>query len=802
MALKEIINNEETIFIAPLELKDFFFESRKENPFLNFKFFTLDDVVRNLRGDYLNKNVLKIGLHFFDGLTYSNIKEIAKFVFYCNDISLSSDKKIVDFCDLIKGKGYLKFNKDFLNLLKNRKLIFINYTESSYVKNLLEKYQITNYSFIELFDLFEYEHNKPYHEFFNHGDELKYALNKILSEINSENIDNYKVILDLDRYDYYLKLFTSNLKIPIEIKKRRTLKDSALFKEIYSLVDDDFNVLEYLSLNRDNYDQEEFNTFYKAIEFFDLDTLKNKRINFKEIFSSISLNEDKYLHSLEFNKNITVSKSKNIFVLGLDNSFLPKVIKDTNYFSYDYLAKCGFDSLDETNIMKNKLEVAFLYQPSLRFISYHLKDNNGKYQKSYYLESSDFKKVNNEILKHEYVTDVSKLYYRNLFDKFIKNGLKNEELEMYKAFYGQELESYNPLFTRLKSYTYDEKKKHSYSSLKTLYLCPFSYYCDEILNLTINEKSIYQKYGTLAHSILEHAYEESFDFDSQAKVEINKLIERGNVVEPKEEVLLKRFLFELKKSVEIILLPHKEKMSYKTSYSEITVYANKDISGLDVNWESGESTPKVFHTTFKGTIDSVIETNENRLFIVDYKTGKDTFSKDAVFKYQLELQLPTYIYLIHNSTSRLFDNKEVYGVFLEKVIASDGRFYNYKNPTEDDLSCLKLDGAYLEDYETMLSFDYSIDDDKKQSLFVKGLQTASKGKKLSRAGAAKVRALNREEFAKLDKVVEENYFDCVRKIAAGSFHIEPYKKSSEYPGCKYCKHKDICFQRIKDLEEE
>ena len=97
MALKEIINNEEIIFIAPLELKDFFFESRKEDPFLNFKFFALDDVVRNLRGDYLNKNVLKIGLHFFDGLTYSTIKEIAKFVFYCNDISLSSDKKIVEF---------------------------------------------------------------------------------------------------------------------------------------------------------------------------------------------------------------------------------------------------------------------------------------------------------------------------------------------------------------------------------------------------------------------------------------------------------------------------------------------------------------------------------------------------------------------------------------------------------------------------------------------------------------------------------------------------------------------------------
>ena len=50
MSLKEVIKNQEVIFVGPKELKDYFFVSKKEDPFLNFKYFTLDELVKNING--------------------------------------------------------------------------------------------------------------------------------------------------------------------------------------------------------------------------------------------------------------------------------------------------------------------------------------------------------------------------------------------------------------------------------------------------------------------------------------------------------------------------------------------------------------------------------------------------------------------------------------------------------------------------------------------------------------------------------------------------------------------------------
>ena len=78
MSLRDIIGNEEIIFVGPKELKDYFFECRKEDPFLNFKYFSLDELIKNLFGSYLNKEVIKLGLQTFENYTYSLVKEVSK----------------------------------------------------------------------------------------------------------------------------------------------------------------------------------------------------------------------------------------------------------------------------------------------------------------------------------------------------------------------------------------------------------------------------------------------------------------------------------------------------------------------------------------------------------------------------------------------------------------------------------------------------------------------------------------------------------------------------------------------------
>ena len=85
MKLNEIFENNEVILIVPKELKDYFFEFRKASPFLNFKLFTLDELIFNIKGSYLKKEVIKLGLKYFPNFSFSNIKEISKLCFYVLD---------------------------------------------------------------------------------------------------------------------------------------------------------------------------------------------------------------------------------------------------------------------------------------------------------------------------------------------------------------------------------------------------------------------------------------------------------------------------------------------------------------------------------------------------------------------------------------------------------------------------------------------------------------------------------------------------------------------------------------------
>ena len=806
MSLKDIIGNEEIIFVGPRELKDYFFDERKHDPFLNFKYFTLDELIKNLKGNYLDKNVIKLGYQFFPEYTYSLIKEVSKFVYYSLDISKCENEKIVEFCRVLEKNQYLKFNEDFLNLLKNRKIIFINLKESSYIKNFIKTFSLINFEYREIDEIVEENTNLNYYEFFNIGEEIRYAFNKVLNEIFLNKKPNeFMMILDLDRYDYYLNLFSSNLDIPINFKTIKTLKDTEIYKDIYSKIEDDFSVVNYLDTNKGKYNEEEFNLVKDTLSFYEIDSLKNKRLNFKEIMSSIRLDKDVYSNGLDFSSSIYFSKSKKIYVLGLDNTFLPKVIKDNNLFSYDYLVKNGFDSLDETNTMKNKLEMSFLKQKNINFVSFHFKDNSGKYSLSYYLTSLPFKKLNSEELKNEYIKDVSYLYYRNKFDDYERTGIISEELKNYKATFGNAfISNFNPNFTRLTSYEFNETKPFSYSSLKEFHECPFNYFCDNILNVSKNEDSIYQKYGTLAHAILEDVYLPNFDFEKSLTKAIEKLNYFGKKIDEKEQILLNRFLFEIKQAINYIILPHKNDMSFLTSYSEKNLEVNVKVPALSFSYKDNvlASDEVAYNTKFKGKIDSIIETNESNLFVIDYKTGSDTFSKKNVFDYQLDLQLPTYIYLIEKSNDKDLVNKPVQGVFLEKIVANQGRFYNFYSPTQDDLDTLRYDGAFIDDLNAMLTFDHALNDKNVKSKYVVGLETNSNGKKLSKKGSGRTKALTFTEFNSMRDVVEANYIESVKKIANGSFHIEPFKKGKIYIGCQFCKNFDICFKRNKQMEDE
>ena len=813
MPLKDLIKNDEVIFIAPSELRSYFLSERKLNPFLNFKFFTFDEIIRNLRGYYLDKNVLKIGLEVFRDKSFSTIREIAKYVFYKPSLDDETSEEISMFCRVLKENNLLFLNDDFLNLLLNRKIIFLNYEDSNLVKNFIKELNLSNYEFETLAQIMPTRDEYHYHEFFSIGDELKYVLNDILRQIDEgANPGEFEVILDLDRYQFYLDLFLQNLNLPINVERNDALTHSQIFKDIYPVIDEKFDVFDYLNKNKERYDKEEFELVYNTLSFYEFNQISNKKLNFKEILSTLSIKEsDSYINAITFKNRFSFDINKRYYIIGLDSSFLPKAIKDNKYFSYDFLYSHGLDSLNDKNLMNSKLDRAFINFKNVNFYSYHLKDNNGRYSKSYYFDDYGFHKIANENQEVEYVKELANLYYRNALDKFKKSGVITDELTTFKALHNNEnLETYSSNFKKLSNFEYDSTKEYSYSNLKVFHDCPFQYFVSKILNLSINETSIYQKEGTIIHSILEHVYETNFDFDVAFKNALIAASVNYESLSEKDQIILKRLSFEIKQAIDLIILPHKANMSLIDENHEMKLFKFVDIDCYkftDFNPVKVETIS--YKTSLIGYPDSILEMSDHSLYIIDYKTGRDTFSKSAVLNYSSNLQLPTYIYLLENNPSFHFKDKYVRGVFLEKMVINAGKFYNYINPSNEDKETIMYDGAFYDDYDSLSLFDYSINDVSKKSEFVIGLSTKKKLKngkpELSGNGKAKSRLCKPDDFILLSKKVEENLIDSVRRIAFGSFYIWPFRKSNDKPSesCSYCKFSDICFKRNfidKDME--
>ena len=78
--LKKESETKKIIFVVPSELKSYFFEQKSMDPFLDYKFFTLEELIINLRGDFKDKKAIKLALNKLS-LTFSSIKKVLKFLF-------------------------------------------------------------------------------------------------------------------------------------------------------------------------------------------------------------------------------------------------------------------------------------------------------------------------------------------------------------------------------------------------------------------------------------------------------------------------------------------------------------------------------------------------------------------------------------------------------------------------------------------------------------------------------------------------------------------------------------------------
>ena len=291
-------------------------------------------------------------------------------------------------------------------------------------------------------------------------------------------------------------------------------------------------------------------------------------------------------------------------------------------------------------------------------------------------------------------------------------------------------------------------------------MCPFKFYCDNILKLNTYQETFDTWLGSLCHYILSQIYNDNFDFE-KTKIEFinSKPFELTN----ENKFFLNKILNELQSAIK-----HIKSFQNITKYQ--TIETEKNI----------ETT--INNIKFTGIIDKIMH-YDNNIVLIDYKTGTPNIDLSLV-NHGLNLQLPTYIYLI----KQIYPDSKIVGIYLQHILKPNFNKDTNLSIKDQYQKSLKLTGYSLGNEEYLNDFDPTyIDSD-----YIKGLKLTNNG--FSQTS----KLLTEKNFQKLEQLVNNKITECIENINKGHYPITPKYLDDQNITCNYCPYKSICFYNEKD----
>ena len=741
---------------------------KKINKLINVKVITLNELKRKYYFDYDNKAI------YFVSNKYNCIPEIAKIyienTYFISDINTKKINFLKDIKKELDANNLLTYNELFKEFLKGKDIVLYNlkYVDKFY-KNIfkeLEKYSnITNYNDSDN------ESIKELYKANNSEEEIAFVCSSITKLIKSGvNINNIKLANVKSEYEFIIRKTFKLFNIPINLPSYETIKSTSLvikFKELYN---NDINIT--IDKLKEHINTKEENDIFKSIinivnsylwcndfelvkdmVFNDIDNIKTPREKLKNAVEII-----------EFKKEL-VNDDDYIFLIGYNEGSIPVNYKDEDYLSDYEKEKLGISTSFELN--DNAMNEV---KDSIKNIKHLIVTYpNHNLSSEIYISSSYEKELFNERelnISYNESNNYNKLRLVSEKDENSKFGTITKDLIKLSSHYkDMKYSSFDNKYKQIDKFKIKEYFKNgltlSYTSMNDYYMCSFRYYLDYILKVNKYEDTFEVTVGTIFHRILSICFESDIDVIRVYESEI----EKSNYEFSESE---KFFLSILKDELILIIETIKNQLSYtqlnKSMYEkEIIVDVDKDL-----------------HIRFKGFIDKILYNKFNGqtiVAIVDYKTGNPNLNINNSI-YGLEMQLPIYIYLIKNEIKDV----KIGGFYLQKIL-------NNITDKEKKLDSLKLQGYTNSDLDIIDKVDSSFNDSK----IIKSLRTSSKG------FYAYSKVINDEEIDILNKVVETKIKEASMDILDSKFDINPKEMNNEVIGCKFCKYKDICFMKPKDI---
>lgn len=747
--------------ICPNSIKEKILKDNKN--LLHLKFITKNDLLKNTYFDYDYRAIYY--LHQNYGYNFDNAKEILD-----NLTAISSTKKLETLSKIyqdLKEKNLLIFNPYFHLSFANYKVKILGYSYNDIeIKSALDKLNL-KYEYLK-------ENNQSYHHqlitFKSIDEEVLYTFNKVASLLeNGVSLNNIYFYKIPSEYELIIKKLSHFYALPIEGLENIKLYDSPLYKKFTTFLLEEGYQKAYQHLSNETSSDTLLVLPKLASILIKLSSLKVDKEELLPILNYVAKNTTlkniSYKQSIKICDSLSLLGDKDyIFIFGFSLNNYPSICKDIDFLTDEEKTIVNKNTSSTLNLINKELLSSFITKHKNVFITLNKKLGKIECPPSLLVDELKAETKAGVLDNKRYSLNYAMLETATYKDIYYKYHKVNKYIDEFKD--TLEYKSFSHLFKGVNANKKD-KLILSYSQLNEYYSCAFMYFVKRILKANIFEEKFELKLGTLFHTILEDSLTKTINLD-----DYKSLIE--------ETFTTNKELFFVN-----LLLPQIKDVLNKINRFHSSSKYNLIKGEYEFNYQLDEE------TTIVGKADKIMIDEENKkAIIVDYKTGKDTFAEWKV-KYGLNMQLPLYATLIKDE----FPDIELTGMFLQNILAdtretddaSLDQLYLLAGMCVDDSSSFKRLDTTIE---------YKVDENKKvnnSSQFIKGCKI-KKDESIS-GGKSK------KEFDNLIETTFTKTKEAITSIKNQDFTINPKGESHQLDNlpCRYCECFDICFRKSNDV---
>ena len=713
------------LLICPSDIKEKILANNKS--LVDISFMTLEEYKKRYYFDY-DYHTVKYLMDTY-GYTLNNAKEIIESLYFVEDKNYPNNK----LNDLVKIKKEL-LDKNLLILdplfnKHNKDTIVYGYGDIRLNDAKVLKGTIVD----KHYDIYEFDTIES---------ELEYVYESIFELLeNGIDINNIYIVAG-NEYENYFKRYNSYFDFKVNYPSDNILYGTEAAKKF----------LEDIKLKGRE-------TIYNELTNKDLVNILNKYLDLNEAYDfivedlkHIKLNK-KYKDVVQVvSNNYLFSDFDYVFYLGF-NDKVPAYKKDNEYLDNEMCHLLGIDDTNDKNrIIKENL-ISNLSNIKNLYLSYSKNSPFNKYERQMLFSDVNYISYTNKYLHSD---KSNRNRYGELLDNLDKYGEHNDDLDSMYSTYDRN--NYGDYDNSYKNFNVGkETVELSYSSMQSYYECAFKYYLDNILRPDDSDATFFTTIGTIAHNVLqEMVLDNTKDFDELWDNQVT-------FTSAKELYFNKKIKEEIREDYNIIL--KQKELSY---FDDVECEKNIRLQLAD----------KIF---FKGKIDKILKCKDN-LCIVDYKTG-NTKIEDKYFEFGLNLQLPSYLYLLQEDPSKII------GFYLQHLVAPKYVYDEKKDIETQKNEDMKLTGFTSSDISRINILE---DLDGKSNVVSK--LAITKNGELSKNS----KVISDEDMKDMIKLVEDKILEASTSILNNDFSINPKVIDNKNVSCTYCRYKDICYKRIKD----